>query len=79
MAKKKKKVEEEIVMIDEDVEATSEMKRLFKLYCVLTDALDKYPMTGKPDKKASYKNGWYDCAYHIYTEMRNYKDEPITY
>ena len=68
-----------VKIIEDEVEATYEMKKLFKLYCVLTDALDKYPMTGKPDKEASYKNGWYDCAYHIYTEMRNYKDEPLTY
>ena len=79
MNKPKKKVKEEIMRVDEEAEATSEMKRLFKLYCVLTDALDKYPMTGRPDKEASYKNGWYDCAFHIYTEMRNYKDEPIAY
>lgn len=26
---------------------------------------DTYPMTGKPDKEAAYKNGWYDCAYHL--------------
>ena len=26
---------------------------------------DKYPMTGKPDPEAAYKNGWYDCAYSI--------------
>jgi len=26
---------------------------------------DKYPMTGKLDSEAAYKNGWYDCAYSI--------------
>ncbi len=49
---------------------TLQTKKLFKLFGLLEDALNKYPMTGKPDKEASYKNGWYDCAYHIYTEMR---------
>jgi hypothetical protein len=26
---------------------------------------DRYPMDGKLDKEAAYKNGWYDCAYSI--------------
>ena len=26
---------------------------------------ETYPMTGKPDKDAAYKNGWYDCAYFL--------------
>jgi hypothetical protein len=30
-----------------------------------------YPMTGKPDKEAAYKNGWYDCAYSIRKEIEN--------
>lgn len=25
----------------------------------------KYPMTGKADSEAAYKNGWYDCAYSL--------------
>jgi len=26
---------------------------------------NRHPMTGKPDTEAAYKNGWYDCAYHL--------------
>lgn len=33
-------------------------------------AIDKYPMTGKSDKQASYKNGWYDCAYHLFQTLK---------
>lgn len=29
----------------------------------------KYPMTGKPDKEASYKNGWYDCAFYLRSKI----------
>jgi hypothetical protein len=34
---------------------------------------DTYPMTGKPDKEAAYKNGWYDCAYHLYEVLKELK------
>jgi len=33
---------------------------------------NKYPMTGKLDKKASYKNGWYDCAFHLRGKLVNF-------
>ena len=28
-----------------------------------------YPMTGKPDNEASFKNGWYDASYAIEKEL----------
>ena len=40
-------------------------QKLETLEYAIKDCEDKYPMTGKPDKEAAYKNGWYDCAFHL--------------
>lgn len=68
--KKKRKREKRLTMDTID----PSLLKLFKLYGLLEDALNKYPMTGKPDKEAAYQNGWYDCAYHIKQHMgENFK------
>lgn len=38
---------------------------------VIRQCENKYPMTGKPDKQANYKNGWYDCAYYLRCQLRS--------
>lgn len=39
----------------------------------INDCENKYPMTGKPDKEAAYKNGWYDCAFHLRCFIKDLK------
>ena len=44
------------------------MKKKEKLKAIekaICECENEYPMTGKPDKDAAYKNGWYDCAFHL--------------
>jgi hypothetical protein len=36
-----------------------------EILSLVRECENTYPMTGKPDKEAAYKNGWYDCAYYI--------------
>ena len=40
-------------------------EKLKALEDAIYDCENKYPMTGKIDTEAAYKNGWYDCAYHL--------------
>ena len=32
---------------------------------IINETENTYPMTGKPDPRAEYKNGWYDASFHI--------------
>jgi hypothetical protein len=32
---------------------------------IVKERENKYPITGRPDRNASYKNGWYDASYSI--------------
>jgi len=37
----------------------------------LTQAAEnRYPMTGKLDKEAAYKNGWYDASYTLTCQIQ---------
>ena len=47
-----------------------------EIIAFIKECENKYPMTGKPDKEAAYKNGWYDCAYYIRNRLEN-KNERI--
>jgi len=40
-------------------------KKLDELMAAIWNCRDRFPMTGKLDEDAAYKNGWYDCAYHL--------------
>jgi hypothetical protein len=47
------------------VQEMAPLHKINKILEFIKECEDKYPMTGKPDKKALYKNGWYDCAYYL--------------
>jgi rhamnogalacturonyl hydrolase YesR len=51
----------------QDKELASAILKLFKE--LIKKHENKYPMTGKPDKDAAYKNGWYDCAFSLRAEL----------
>ena len=40
-------------------------EKLELLKRAITNCENTYPMSGKPDREAAYKNGWYDCAYFL--------------
>jgi hypothetical protein len=44
-----------------------------QLLALVKKHMDKYPMTGRPDKEAAYKNGWYDACYTIYHQLKEKK------
>ena len=46
---------------------------LEKIASAIYECENKYPMTGKPDKQAAYKNGWYDCAFHLRCLLKGLK------
>ena len=48
-------------------------QKLETLKDTIKDCEDKYPMTGKPDKDAAYKNGWYDCAFYLRCRLKGLK------
>ena len=52
------------------------MKKKEKLKAIknaIYECESKYPMTGKRDKDAAYKNGWYDCAFHLASFLQELK------
>lgn len=40
-----------------------------KIWRTLQIMHDKYPMTGKPDKDAAFKNGWYDVCFEVINKL----------
>lgn len=53
-----------------DVDEGEEHVSKNKILNIVEECENKYPMSGKPDVQASYKNGWYDCAYHIKNKIK---------